>query len=468
MMTSCFRPAPYIKAYILTAFILFPTISQLPNAIADDDKNLTAAEHLQKAKELHKAYEKALWSGSWGAEKQRATKDMIRYYFREAAAKGNGEAFYELARRTTDTGQQINLYSEAIRAGFREGENPALKELLDMLFFDPRDSRLVDPSMGLELHDLAVKNGSSPIEQEKLEVLKKAAEVPNFNLAGFLEQIGEKYSASPYSMWWIVEKVSDGHYPVRPTPELLLQLVITLDGTSLEKRWLVKDFYEAWVTQDLLRLDGCKYAFSNLLMRICGAQELEKAKQKQKAETLSATNDRFSNDSQLQELAEEAYQATVSFVEKTARTEPLYDGSLAWSFVQRDIKNRLAAYKLRLGRIARATSNNGGPKGVAFDENMSLDDLIHILELNEAKALNLLESCSDEMISTGHMSITRSELLENQEAWRVFSEVNSKLFASLNREYDESYWKKYLASNRVRDLEQLHSELIWLSENYGC
>ena len=69
MMTSCFRPAPYIKAYILTAFILFPTISQLPNAIADDEKNLTAAEHLQKAKELHKAYEKALWSGSWGAEK---------------------------------------------------------------------------------------------------------------------------------------------------------------------------------------------------------------------------------------------------------------------------------------------------------------------------------------------------------------------------------------------------------------
>ena len=467
-MTSCFKHGPYIKAYILIAFMLFQTISQFPNAIADDDKNLTAAEHLQKAKELHKAFEKALWSGSWDAEKERATKDKIRYYFKEAAAKGNGEAFYELARRTTDTSQQINLYSEAIRAGFRKGDNPALKKVLDKLLFDPRDPTLVDPKMGLALHDLAVKNGSSPIESSKLQALVRAAEAPSFDIASFFEQIGEELSTGPYEMWWVVEKFSNGKYPIDPTPELMFQLVISLDGAPNYKKFMINDYYKAWVGQDLRSFDACEYDDSNLLMQICGSRKAEKAKLKQKNEMLSGISSQFSNNKQLMESADEAYQATLSFIEKTAWTESLYEGSLYWSFVQRDIENRLTAYKVLLSRIAEGAIKNQGPKGVEFDETISLEEFISLIELNEEQGISLLESCSGEMISTGRMSISKSELIENQVAWRLFSEASSGLFTVLNDEYDQGYWERYLASNRVRDLEQLNVRLLELFEDHGC
>ena len=72
------------------------------------------------------------------------------------------------------------------------------------------------------------------------------------------------------------------------------------------------------------------------------------------------------------------------------------------------------------------------------------------------------------MISTGQMSIRKSELIENQVAWRLFSEANSALFTVLNDEYEQGYWKRYLASNRVRDLEQLNVRLLGLFEDYGC
>ena len=445
-----------MKAYILTSLLLFLTISQFPNAIADD-ANLTAVEHLSKAKELGKAYERALWSGSWSAEKQRATREMIRHHFQEAAARGNGEAFYELG-----------LYSEAIHAGFRKGDNPALKKVLDKLLFDPRDPTLVDPKMGLELHDLAVKNGSTPIESRKLQALVRAAEAPSFDIASFFEQIGEELSTGPYEMWWVVEKFSNGKYPIDPTPELMFQLVISLDGAPNEKKFMINDYYEAWVGQDLRSFDACEYQDTNLLMQICGSRKVEKAKLKQKNETLRVISRQLLNNNQLKESAEEAYQATLSFIEKTAWTESLYDGSLYWSFVQRDIENRLTAYKVLLSRIAESAFQNQGPKGVVFDETISLEEFISLIELNEEQGISLLESCSSQMISTGQMSIRKSELIENQVAWRLFSEANSALFTVLNDEYDQGYWKRYLASNRVRDLEQLNVRLLGLFEDYGC
>jgi len=376
-------------------------------------------------------------------------REEAKEYYIKAANNGSADAHFYLAYRYVVTQEDaIYHFSEAAR----KGHERALGYALDYLFFRGNNLILSNPKEALSLY-YTVKNINPDIklydEENKLEVLKIASLFDLLDGEEFINKYNLKDNSSGYYIWELAEKASHGEIFENPSSDLVMQLIIKGGHVPAETQLAVKDYYSLMSTSnDLVPFSLCNYITSGFGQGYCASKYYDEwiLELKKEIDHLSYILD-LPNIS----LINDAYEATIKYIEDKAFYEEGHDGSgfVAWAY--ESIIDQQRSYL----DLIRAINNGYIPEISGLYEsndkvlNEKYNDLLNKLELSPIRGMRF--SVSDE------------DLRHVQRLWISYRNVNTELFMHLSKIDDRSFWYNYFTVERIKDFDYLQV----LSKDYS-
>ncbi|AIW17071.1 lysozyme inhibitor LprI family protein [Vibrio tubiashii] len=277
----------------------------------------TELDLVTKAQQLYEA----------GDQKQAQT------LFTQAAEQDSAEAHFRLAYQYTLTDEEsvYHLQQAAVH-----GHQEALKYYLDKVFFRAGSIRMSDPKAALETYYKAKqKNPSLSLydEQEKVQVLTYAAELPERNPDAFFKtyQVEDEDGDWPfYDVWELAEQASkEGSQFGKPDPELVFWLITRGGDVPAELSFAVTDYYKHWKNDQVVPFNLCHYVTSGAGAGYCADRDAVEQEKRRQSE-LSALTEKLPGESLA--LLNLAYKEMEDYVTLKAQQEEMHGGTgrTAW------------------------------------------------------------------------------------------------------------------------------------------
>ncbi|MCG9687702.1 lysozyme inhibitor LprI family protein [Vibrio tubiashii] len=260
-------------------------------------------------------------------------KKQAQTLFTQAAKQGSAEAHFRLAYQYTLTDEDSVHHLQQAAA---QGHQEALKYYLDKVFFRSGSIRMSDPKAALETYYKAKqKNPSLSLydEQEKVQVLTYAAELPERNPDAFFKtyQVEDEDGDWPfYDVWELAEQASkEGSQFGKPDPELVFWLITRGGDVPAELSFAVTDYYKHWKNDQVVPFNLCHYVTSGAGAGYCADRDAVEQEKRRQSE-LSALTEKLPGESLA--LLNLAYKEMEDYVTLKAQQEEMHGGTgrTAW------------------------------------------------------------------------------------------------------------------------------------------
>lgn len=183
-------------------------------------------------------------------------RDEAKKMFEKLSANGDFNADFWLAYGyKNDYETKYKYYRNAAINGHKD----AMENFLDLTVYRVASYSLTgaNPKDALFVYEKYLENADvyEKAKKEKLEFLKKIADVPEFNVIEFLKKYNIEYDEknfAPYFLWELAEEASkEGSRFGEPDPELIFQLIVYGGDVPAEFSFAVNKFYEYYKNNEV-------------------------------------------------------------------------------------------------------------------------------------------------------------------------------------------------------------------------
>ncbi|NOI74274.1 DUF1311 domain-containing protein [Vibrio coralliilyticus] len=285
---------------------------------------------------------------------EQGEKEQAKSLYMVAAEQGSAEAHFRLAYQYILSDQQsVYHYQQAALQGHQE----ALDNYLEKVFFRAGSISISDPQSALATYQKAKQHNpalSLYDEEQKVQTIRYAAELPERDVEAFFERYGVKDEDGDwpfYDVWELAEQASrEGSVFGKPDPELIFWLITRGGWVPAELSYAVKDYHQHWKDNQVVPFDLCQYVTSGSGMGYC-AQRIADKQEKQRQSALSSLKAQLSD--KYSGLMEAAYNEMTTFVTLKAQQEEMHGGSGRAAWISDSIQEQKNHYLEALEKAVR-------------------------------------------------------------------------------------------------------------------
>lgn len=327
----------------------------------------------------------------------------------------------------------------------KSGNEDALQEVLDKLFFRANNLQIANPQKALELYTTAKKvnpNLHLYEEGDHIQTIQMCAESKGFDKDDFIKKyhLNNLSSDKAYGVWELAEEASRNGKFGKANPKLVFDLVCRGGEVPNEMVLAVKDTYSDWKKGKTTGFGLCGYVMSGYGMGYC-ASRAEQEDSPKRAKKYTEVNSRLDSDGK--KALANAYKIAKSFFELKASQEEGYGGTSYGAMVVSSETEQNNQYLDLLKKIY------SGYKPDHIKQMKENDKL-----LNETYKM-VIKKLPDKEEGYDPSEVSVNDVKAVQRLWILYRDSSAKLFSILNPSVSENEWKSYLTQIRIKELKSL-------------
>jgi hypothetical protein len=367
-------------------------------------------------------------------------KDEAKVLYQQLAEQGFAEGHFRLAYQYILEGDQGR---DHFIAAARLGHQEALGYALDELLFRANGLRAANPSLAMEVYQQARKaNPQLELYDEaaKLKTMELCLKAPPFDVDAFMAKYGiedEDDEYPFYDVWELAEEASHGGRFGTPDPGLVFNLVIRGGLVPAEFQFAVEETHANYVQGVIRPFDICDYASSGIGVGYCAgrAYRVSEKERLSRVDQVAARHPNIHSG-----CIRLTYTAFSQFIDFKTDYEEGHGGSGRSAWILDSEVEQKDAFLDRLESLLSGTVPSVTNEAEAVRSEL-VETLQQTLELLDAQAEPREYVPSAEQVMTVHRQ------------WHNYVEIMGHLMLQIHPSVDESFWKTWLAGQRMEQLK---------------